>query len=243
MLHCNMSQASIVLGIIMSHPTPWVEAHQLCKQYAGNPNPVLNNVSLSLAQGEFVALMGPSGGGKSTLLNLLGLMDTPTSGTLTLAGQPVHGLNDDQRSHARRDLLGFVFQFFHLLPSLTVLENVQVPALLAGQNSVEVQQRCRGLLEQVGLTHRSHALPAELSGGEMQRVAVARALVNRPKLLLADEPTGNLDSDNSQQVLALLSQLHRNEGLTIVMATHSHEAASVASRIVNLRDGQLLNTP
>jgi len=219
---------------------PWVEVSNLSKHYANNPIPVLNNVSLTLAQGEFVALMGPSGGGKSTLLNMIGLMDTPSSGTLTLAGKAVHSFSDEQRSHARRDLLGFVFQFFHLLPSLTVLENVRVPALLAGVNSPDLTQRCHALLKQVGLSHRAEAYPAELSGGEMQRVAVARALINRPQLLIADEPTGNLDSETSEQVLALLSQLNQQEGLTLIMATHSNEAAKVASRIVRLRDGQLV---
>jgi ABC-type lipoprotein export system ATPase subunit len=241
----------MIVALSPDSPTAQANASQhalvvvegLCKQYAAAAQPVLNNVSLSFAAGEFVALMGPSGGGKSTLLHLLGLMDTPTAGQLWLAGQALHGLNDAQRSRLRCQYLGFVFQFFHLLPSLTALENVIVPALLAGQSYTRIAPEAKRLLARVGLSARQQAYPAQLSGGEMQRVAMARALINRPKLLLADEPTGNLDTETSQQVLALLSDLHEQEGMTIVMATHSTEAAAVAKRCLLLRDGCLIDNP
>lgn len=225
----------------MNHPGASAEfvisADRLTKTYQRGREQVhaLDGVSFKVAKGEFVAITGPSGAGKSTLLNLLGCMDAPTSGTLELGGKPVHSLTETERTHIRRKELGFVFQHFGLLPTLTVAENVALPGLFArAATRVDVL----GLLKRVGLEHRQNHRPGELSGGEMQRVAIARALSNQPLLLLADEPTGNLDVKTGEGVIALFQQLNR-EGLTIVVVTHNPVFAAAAHRAIELVDGRI----
>jgi putative ABC transport system ATP-binding protein len=216
-----------------------VSCHNVVKQYGSTL--ALQGVSFSVPYGAFVGLMGPSGCGKSTLLNCLGTMDTPTGGQLEVLNQTIATLSDSQRTQFRREKLGFVFQFFNLLEGLTALENVLLPLHLAPYAKKEATEKALHWLEKVGLAHRAHHAPYQLSGGEMQRVAIARALIHEPKLLLADEPTGNLDSETGASILELLSTLNKEEGLTIVMATHSQEAAKVCSTILRLKDGLLLS--
>jgi putative ABC transport system ATP-binding protein len=199
----------------------------------------LDGVDLEIARGQMAAIMGPSGSGKSTLLHLIGALETPTSGTIALAGRRFEGLDDRELTLLRREQIGFVFQFFNLLPALTAEENVLLPALIAGRRDREIRDRAQALINRVGLGERAHHLPSELSGGEQQRVSIARALVMEPKLVLADEPTGNLDSRSEAQVLELLSELNRAEGHTIVIVTHDPGAAAIASRVVFLRDGRI----
>jgi putative ABC transport system ATP-binding protein len=186
-----------------------------------------------------IAIMGPSGSGKSTLLHLIGALESPTEGSISLAGRRFDGLDDKELTLLRREGIGFVFQFFNLLPALTAEENVLLPALIAGRRDREIRDRARALLDQVRLGPRAHHLPSELSGGEQQRVSIARALIMRPKLVLADEPTGNLDSHSEAEVLDLLKELNQNHGHTIVIVTHDPGAASIASRVVFLRDGRV----
>ena len=209
------------------------------KRYEGGEAVVeaVRGVTLSLAAGDFVALMGPSGCGKSTLLHLCGAMDRPSEGELMIEGTDIRRLNDDQLTALRRRRLGFVFQFFNLLPTLTVRENIELPLLLGGAPADESARRAVSLAERVGLGHRLGHYPQQLSGGEMQRAAIARAVIHEPALLIADEPTGNLDSVNGEKVLELLRELNRDLGLTILMATHSNETAAIASRLVRMRDG------
>lgn len=197
----------------------------------------VRDVSLEIRAGEFVAVTGPSGCGKSTLLHMMGAMDRPTRGEVWIGELPVHRLSEDDLTGVRRTRVGFVFQFFHLLPTLTVEENVALPLLLAGDEEPELE-RIRSLLEAVGLGHRLGARPTQLSGGERQRVALARAVVHKPSLILADEPTGNLDSESGQGVLELLSGMAAG-GTTVVMATHSDMAGSWAQREVRMKDGSL----
>lgn len=199
----------------------------------------LRGIDLTIAPGEFVALVGPSGSGKSTLLNLLGGLDTPTTGELWLDGQALHLADEKMRTRHRRERVGFVFQSFNLLPRLTALENVALPLMVAGVPKAERKARAVAMLERVGLGHRLHHYPTELSGGEQQRTAVARALVHNPSLVLADEPTGNLDSVTGAEVMALLKELNREQGITLVLVTHDPEVAAYADRIVRLRDGQI----
>lgn len=199
----------------------------------------LDGVSFAIEPGEFVAVVGPSGAGKSTLLQLIGAMDTPTSGTLTINGQDVSRLGDAALTRLRRDTIGFVFQHFGLLPVLTVEENVALPAKLDKGGRKEHQAHVTTLLEQVRLSARRTHRPGELSGGEMQRVAIARALVNRPRLLLADEPTGNLDSETGAGILRLLQTLNREQGVTLVVVTHNPDLALAAARRLILKDGRL----
>jgi putative ABC transport system ATP-binding protein len=201
----------------------------------------LRGVDLEVARGEFLAIVGRSGCGKSTLLNLLGGIDRPSAGTLRVDDLDVGALNESQLTHYRRKTVGIVFQFFNLLPLLTVLENTALPAQLAGENRKTSTQRARELLETVGLGHRMNQQAALLSGGEMQRVALARALINDPPLVLADEPTGNLDSYSAEQVLATLRQLASVQKKTVVMVTHSREAAAIADRVREMRDGNFLS--
>ena len=207
------------------------------KLYNGGETPVeaVRGVTMRLEAGDFVALMGPSGCGKSTLLHLCGAMDRPTSGKLIIEGTDIQELNDDRLTKLRRERLGFVFQFFNLLPTLTVRENIELPLQLSGER--ETEKRARELAERVGLGHRLRHYPQQLSGGEMQRAAIARAVIHRPALLIADEPTGNLDSANGENVLNLLQELNRDLGLTILMATHSQETAAAAKRVLTMRDG------
>jgi putative ABC transport system ATP-binding protein len=183
--------------------------------------------------------MGPSGSGKSTMLHMLGALETPTEGTIALGGRRFDGLDDHELTLLRRDGIGFVFQFFNLLPSLSAEENVLLPALIAGRRDEEIRERARSLIERVGLAERATHLPSELSGGEQQRVSIARALLMQPKLVLADEPTGNLDSASEAQVLDLLKRLNRDEGHTIVIVTHDPGAAAIAKRVIFLKDGKI----
>ncbi|MEK6606343.1 MAG: ABC transporter ATP-binding protein [Myxococcota bacterium] len=204
------------------------------------PVEALRGVSVEIARGQFVSIMGPSGSGKSTLLNLIGALDRPSEGDVSLESRAYSSLDDDQLSLLRRRRIGFVFQFFNLMPTLTALENVLLPALLDGRPSRETEERAVKLLEHVGLAGRASHRPAELSGGEMQRVAIARALVTRPPVVLADEPTGNLDRQTGREVLALLRLEARESGTTVVMVTHDPEAAAVADRTITLRDGKIV---
>jgi putative ABC transport system ATP-binding protein len=218
---------------------PAIEIRGLTKVFGSGETQVraLDGVDLQIERGEMVAIMGPSGSGKSTLLHLLGALESPSSGTIALAGRQFEGLDDRELTLLRREGIGFVFQFFNLLPALTAEENVLLPALIAGRRDEAMRARAPALLDRVGLAARGHHLPSELSGGEQQRVSIARALLMEPELVLADEPTGNLDSQSSAQVLELLAELNREEGHTIVMVTHDPEAAKVAGRLVRLRDG------
>jgi putative ABC transport system ATP-binding protein len=196
-------------------------------------------VSLEIPQGAFAAVMGQSGSGKSTLLHLIGGLDRPSSGELLVDGRLIGQMADDQVTLFRRNQIGFIFQFFNLLPTLTAAENIALPFVLDGRSKAEADARAAALLAKVGLQHRQQHLPEALSGGEIQRVAVARALAFNPPILLADEPTGNLDSKNGMAILDLLRQVNRQDGCTIVMVTHSEEAAGYADRKIYLRDGRL----
>lgn len=209
------------------------------KVYTGGESPVeaVRGVDLRLEPGDFVALMGPSGCGKSTLLHLCGAMDRPSGGRIEIDGRSLASLDDDSLTRLRRERVGFVFQFFNLLPTLTVEENVALPLELAGRPSAEASRRARAVVERVGLAHRLAHFPQQLSGGELQRAAIARALAHAPALLIADEPTGSLDSENGARVLALLSELNRETGVTMLLATHAEETAAAASRVVHMRDG------
>jgi putative ABC transport system ATP-binding protein len=201
----------------------------------------LKEVSFEVPAGQFAAIVGPSGSGKSTLLHLAGALDEPTSGNVLIGGQKLGGLGDAGRTQLRRTTIGFVFQFFNLLPTMTARENAMLPALLAGISAKESEARAVKLLEEVGLGKRMDHRPDELSGGEMQRTALARALVTRPKLLLADEPTGNLDSKTGEEIFALIRQLARKEGAAIVMVTHDPNVAARADRRITLRDGVVVS--
>jgi putative ABC transport system ATP-binding protein len=201
--------------------------------------PVLRGVSMRVELGEFVAVMGPSGSGKSTLLHLMGALDMPTSGSIQIGGCELGRLSDRDRSFLRRNRIGFVFQFFNLLPTLTAAENVALPLLLAGENRTSTRRRALLALEQMNLSSRAEHLPEELSGGEMQRVAVARAIIAQPELVLCDEPTGNLDSASSAEVLSLLHRLPERGRRAVVMVTHDREAGASADRVVSIRDGQI----
>jgi ABC-type lipoprotein export system ATPase subunit len=219
---------------------PVLVAEGLQKTYTSGEATVtaLAGVSLAVEKGDFVALMGPSGCGKSTLLHLCGAMDRASAGTIVLNGRNLATLGDDDLTHVRREQVGFVFQFFNLLPTLTMADNIALPCLLAGMPGAEADARATALAERVGIAHRLGHFPQQVSGGEMQRAAIARALVHRPALLVADEPTGNLDSDNGAKVLALLSELNREMGVTILLATHAAEVAAAATRVLRMRDGK-----
>ena len=196
----------------------------------------LRGVDLVVERNEYVAIMGPSGSGKSTLMNLIGCLDTPTAGEYWLNGQAVSGMSDDELARIRNREIGFVFQTFNLLPRATALHNVELPLIYAGVPARERRERAAHALERVGLAERMDHKPNELSGGQRQRVAVARALINHPAILLADEPTGNLDSRTSQDIMALFDELHA-EGQTLILVTHEHDIAAYAQRIITLRDG------
>jgi putative ABC transport system ATP-binding protein len=220
---------------------PLIEAHELVKTYTMGDQTVhaLRGVSLTIAEGEFVAIMGASGSGKSTLMNILGCLDQPTSGKYRLAGEAVEGMDGDLLASIRNRRIGFVFQQFNLLPRTSALENVELPMVYANVKPAERRARARASLERVGLEQRAGHTPAELSGGQQQRVAIARALVNQPQLILADEPTGALDSQTSEDIMRLLTELNR-QGMTVIIVTHEHDVAAWARRRIVFKDGRLI---
>ncbi len=220
---------------------PLIEAHQIVKTYTMGDQTVhaLRGVSLEIAEGEFVAIMGASGSGKSTLMNILGCLDLPTSGEYRLAGESVEGMASDQLASIRNRRIGFVFQQFNLLPRTSALENVELPMVYAGIKSEARREKAKAALARVGLAERMDHTPAELSGGQQQRVAIARALVNNPQLILADEPTGALDSQTSEDIMKLLTELNE-QGMTVVLVTHEHDVAAWARRRIVFRDGAMV---
>ncbi|HEV7500866.1 MAG TPA: ABC transporter ATP-binding protein [Vicinamibacteria bacterium] len=225
----------------MNATTPLVRLEGLTKVFYTDEveTHALSGIHLDIAQGEYVAISGPSGCGKSTLLSILGLLDTPTGGTYTIAGEPVQDLDLSRRARIRNRDIGFIFQSFNLIGDLTVFENVELPLTYRGMPSAERRERVKEALERVGMGHRAKHLPSQLSGGQQQRVAVARALAGKPAVLLADEPTGNLDSKNGEAVMDLLRELHR-AGSTIVMVTHDNRFARHAERTIHLFDGRIV---
>ncbi|GLR69405.1 ABC transporter ATP-binding protein [Agaribacter marinus] len=200
----------------------------------------INNVSLTIQENEFVAIMGSSGSGKSTLMNVLGCLDTPNSGIYMLNNEDVAAMSDDALSKIRNKHIGFIFQTFHLLPKLDAFENVKLPLRYSDIDENEADKRANVLIDRVGLSHRKHHKPFEMSGGQRQRVAIARALINQPSVILADEPTGNLDSKTSNEIMELLTELHE-QGQTIVMVTHEDEIAEYAQRVVHMKDGVIIS--
>ncbi len=218
-----------------------LETFDLCKTYELGEIEieVLKDVNLTINQGEFVSLMGPSGSGKSTLLYLLGGLDKPTSGKVRLKGRELSDMKDKEESKIRRREIGFVFQFYNLVPNLNLEENIMLPILLDGKKLKNYRSRLDEILELVGLTERRKHTPRELSGGQQQRVAIARALVNEPDLILADEPTGNLDSKTSTDIMELFKKINQERGKTIVQVTHSAEAAKYGTRLLNVKDGRV----
>ncbi len=223
-------------------PPPLVyQAQGLKKEFDSGKVAALRGVDLEIREGEFVAIVGPSGCGKSTLLGMLGALAFPSEGVLTYRGRSLPDLRDPAEYRARE--IGFIFQAFHLLPTFTVVENVQIPMFEAGLGRRERGERARELLNSVGLGHRLTHFPSELSGGERQRVAIARSLANRPSVLLADEPTGNLDSENAAHVIELLLKLHQDLGMTLVLVTHDLGIADLASRVIRMKDGRVVPAP
>jgi len=219
-----------------------IKLNQLTKVYRTDEieSTALNEVSFEINQGEFVSIMGPSGCGKSTLLNILGMLDKPESGSYEFLGNEVANLNEKGRSEVRKKNIGFIFQNFNLIDELTVFENIELPLIYNKVPASERKQRVNELIEKIGISHRTSHFPQQLSGGQQQRVAVARALITKPPLILADEPTGNLDSSHGNEVMELLCGLHE-EGTTVVMVTHSSHDASYSQRIINLLDGQVVS--
>ncbi len=216
----------------------------ICKSYTDTTKKleVLKNINFTVLQGDFLVIQGPSGAGKSTLLHILGALDNPTAGQVDFYGTDIYGLDENSRASFRNQKIGFVFQFFHLLPELTALENVLLPGILKSwvEKKKSLGFACE-LLERLGLKERMFHRPQTLSGGEQQRVAIARALINRPQLLLCDEPTGNLDSENGKNILGLLKELNQKEKITIIMVTHDQDLAGSAGRLIHLKDGVILN--
>lgn len=218
-----------------------LELRGVSKKYSDHDVNALRDVSLSLDGGDFVAICGPSGCGKSTLLNIVGLIDKPSSGSVMLDDEELNSLDDEKLTVLRGKRIGFVFQFFNLLSTLTIEENVALPLELSGQTKeADIRKKVADLLERVGIAKRAKFYPSQLSGGEMQRAAIARAVIHAPQILVADEPTGNLDSESGKVILELLKQLNESDNQTIVMATRSAEAASYASRRVDMRDGRIV---
>lgn len=231
---------------LIRHPMPatdtLISLDNVSKCYKAHHIDAVKNVSIDIQVGEFVAIMGPSGCGKSTLLNLIGAIDRPDTGTISFAGQSLNQLDDEALTRIRGEKIGFVFQAFNLLPTFSVLENILVPIELnKGKSKSTAETRAKNLLQRVGLENRANFYPAQLSGGEMQRVAMARALIHEPKILVADEPTGNLDTHNGENILKLIQEFNRDLKLAIVMATHSKEAAIYADRLLQMRDGSLVS--
>ncbi len=225
----------------MSQEIPLIQLIDIYKRYGVGDAAfdALQGITLSINQGEFVAVMGPSGSGKSTCMNIVGALDTPSAGTYLFKGVPVNQMTQDQRALLRRKYFGFVFQGFNLLPRTTALENVELPLLYRGMAAQNRHELAREALDRVGLLPWEHHTPAELSGGQQQRVAIARAIVSKPLLLLADEPTGSLDSKRSVEIMELLRELNESDGITIGLVTHEPEMAAYAKRIVQFRDGRL----
>ena len=217
---------------------PVLEVHSLTKKYAERP--ILRGVSFQLNQGERVALLGPSGSGKTTVLNCVGGVDRADTGSVSIAGHLLADLNADGLAQLRRSHIGTVFQFYHLLPTLSAAENIELPLQLLGVPTDERETRVRKLLERVGIAHRASALPGQLSGGEMQRVAIARAVVHRPTLILADEPTGSLDTATGAQVLDLLAEIVQETQAALLLVTHSPEAVKHCQRVLRMQDGQIV---
>ena len=222
-------------------PVPLLELRGVTKVYGQGDTAfaALRGVDMKVNAGEFVAIMGPSGSGKSTAMNLLGLLDTPTAGEYRFQGVPVHDLNRDERALLRRQYFGFVFQGFHLLARTSAQENVELPLVYRGMPAAERKAAARKALADVGLAGWEHHTPAELSGGQQQRVAIARAMVTQPQVLLADEPTGNLDSQRSHEIMELIQRLNRERGVTVLMVTHENDIAAYAQRTVRFVDGQI----
>jgi putative ABC transport system ATP-binding protein len=220
-----------------------IQVNHVSKTYqiGNNQTHALNDISLTINKGEFTALTGPSGSGKTTLLQLIGCLDQPDSGSLLIDGQDVTRLNANQRAELRRDRIGFVFQFFALIPVLTAYENIELPLLLAGVAAAERRSRVQALLEAVGVSHRAGHRPNQLSGGEQQRVAIARALAPRPVLVLADEPTANLDTANGLQAMEIMHRMNQETGTAFVYATHDPRVIVFAQRIVEMRDGSIIS--
>ena len=220
---------------------PLIETHDLCKTYRIGTEAlhVLQDVNIAIDPGEFVSIMGPSGSGKSTLLYHIGGLDNPTTGSIRLKGQELSVMKDRQESLMRRRDIGFVFQFYNLVPNLNVEENVMLPALLDGKRQKALRPRLDHLLEVVGLSDRRRHTPRELSGGQQQRVAIARALLNKPDIIMADEPIGNLDSKTGFEIMTLLREINRSAGATIVQVTHSPEAAEYGNRVIHVKDGRI----
>ena len=218
-----------------------IEIQDMCKIYNPGENEVraLDHVSLTIDKNEFVAIIGQSGSGKSTLMNMLGCLDVPTSGTYILNGQDVSGLSDDELSDIRNREIGFIFQGFNLIAGLTALENVELPLIYRGVPKKEREQLSRAALEKVGLAARMEHKPSEMSGGQQQRVAIARAIAQAPPVILADEPTGNLDSGSTREIMAILKELH-GEGRTVILITHDNEIAARAKRIIRIMDGRVV---
>lgn len=225
---------------ITSHAA--VEGRHLMKDFSmgDTVTRVLNDISLRVNRGEFVSIMGPSGSGKSTLLYILGGLDAPTSGHVFLNGTDISGFDDEKISRIRRQKIGFVFQFYNLIPNLNVEENIMLPLLLDGKKTKDHQEQLSRILEVTGLSDRRRHTPRELSGGQQQRVAIARALIGSPEILFADEPTGNLDSKTGTEIMNLLCDINRSSGQTIIMVTHSPEAAKCSSRMITVQDGILI---
>lgn len=217
-----------------------VEIEDMCKIYNPGENEVraLDHVSVSIEEGEFVAIIGQSGSGKSTLMNMLGCLDVPTSGRYILSGQDVSSLNDNELSDIRNQQIGFIFQGFNLIPNLTALENVELPLIYRGVGKAKRGQLSRDALEKVGLGNRMHHKPSEMSGGQQQRVAIARAIAQAPPVILADEPTGNLDSVSTGEIMEILKELH-GEGRTVILITHDNEIAAQAKRVIKIKDGRI----
>lgn len=233
---------------LASSAAPLIRVENLCKTYSLNGggkqsvnSQVLFDVTLDIAHGDFVAIMGHSGSGKSTLMNLLGCLDTPSSGHYWLAGRDVAKLSDDELARVRNHNIGFVFQGFNLLKRMTAMDNVATPLLYAGVSRADSRKRAQELLRQTGLENFAMYQPNQLSGGQQQRVAISRALVNRPQLILADEPTGNLDTQTSREIMAVFEKLNREQGITIVLVTHEQDIAAYAQRLVRLQDGRIIH--
>ena len=218
-----------------------IEIKDVCKSFGEKDNrtQVLNNVSLSVGKGEFISLMGASGSGKSTLLYLLGGLDTPDSGEIFLDGRDISQMRDRELSKLRREGMGFVFQFFNLVQNLTVEDNILLPLVMDGKSPKKYRDRLDNILETVGLSDKRGSYPNRLSGGQQQRCAIARAVIYEPKILLADEPTGNLDSKSGTEIMELFSRINKENGITILMVTHSSECAAYSDRVITLSDGQI----